>query len=61
MVNADTNSAPVDTDGVHGSHHIVTRDLWRAGENGSPGAARVVAFVGVNLSIYCHHDLTSHE
>jgi hypothetical protein len=54
MVNADT-------DGVHGSHYVVTRDLWRAGENGGPGAARVVAFVGVNLSVYCHHDSTSHE
>jgi hypothetical protein len=51
----------VNTDGVHGSHHVVTCDVWRAGENGGPGAARVVAFVGVHLSIYGHHDRTSHE
>jgi hypothetical protein len=47
---------PVDADGVHGGHHVVTRDLRRAVESGGPGSARVVAFIGVYLGIYCDHD-----
>ena len=45
----------VHADGIHGSHHVVARDLRRPAENAGPGSARVVAFVGVHLGIYCQH------
>ncbi len=47
----------VDTDGVHRGHHLVAGDLRRALQNAGPGAARMVAFVGVNLGIQCRHDV----
>jgi hypothetical protein len=40
----------VDADGIHGGRHLIAgnlRRLWSA----DPTAARMVAFVGVNLSI----------
>ena len=51
----------VHPDGVHRGHHVVARDLRRAGQDAGPGAARMVAFIGVHLRINDHHDVTSHE
>src|SRR5260370_11940593 len=51
----------VDTDRVHGGHHLVAGNLRRTVEDAGPGASRVVAFVGVNLGIQCRHDLPSPE
>ena len=45
----------VDTDSVHGGHHVVARDLGRTMQKASPGTPRMVAFIGVNLSIYRDH------
>jgi hypothetical protein len=49
----------VDTDGVHRSHHVVTRDLGRTMQKTNPGPARVIAFIRVNLGIDCEHDVPS--
>src|SRR6516165_9301538 len=46
----------INPDLVHGSHHLVAGDLSRPVEGPDPRAARVVAFVGVNLGIQCWHD-----
>jgi len=46
----------VHPNGVHRGHHGVARDLRRAGQDAGPGAARMVAFIGVHLRIYDHHD-----
>src|SRR6266702_8951703 len=51
----------VHPDSVHRGHHVVARDLRRAGQDAGPGATRMVAFIGVHLRIYDHHDATSHE
>src|SRR5205823_12736682 len=51
----------VHPDSVHRGHHGVARDLRRAGQDAGPGAARMVAFIGVHLRIDYHHDVTSHE
>jgi hypothetical protein len=49
--------ATVDADGVHGRHHLIAGNLRRPVERAGPRAARVVAFVGVNLGIERRHDL----
>ena len=49
--------AAIDTDGVHGLHHVGARDLRRPGQNLGPGAARMIAFVAVNLGINRHHEI----
>ena len=41
----------VDADRVHRGRHLVAGNLRWPVERGGPGAARVVAFVGVNLGI----------
>ena len=46
----------VDADGVHGRHHVVARDLRRSVQKARPGAAGVVALVGVHLGVYRDHD-----
>jgi hypothetical protein len=51
----------VDPDGVHHGHHVVARDLRRAGQDAGLGAARMAVFIGMHLCIYYHHDVTSHE
>src|SRR6266446_1096275 len=51
----------VHPNGVHRRHHIVARDLRRAGQDTGPGTAWMVAFIGMYLRIYYHHDVTSHE
>src|SRR5262249_50631867 len=45
----------VDPDLVHCRHHLVAGDLRRPLESADPGAARVVAFIGVNLAIEYRH------
>src|SRR5215467_2025545 len=45
----------VNTDGVHGGHHVVAGDLWRPVESCEPRAARVIAFVSVHLGVYRQH------
>ena len=49
----------VDTDGVHGCHHVVAGDLRRSAQNAGPGSARMIAFVGVHLGIDCQHGFQS--
>jgi hypothetical protein len=45
----------VDADRVHRGHHLVAGDLRRPVQCADPGAARVVAFIGVNLGIEYRH------
>ena len=47
----------IDTDGIHGLHHVLARDLRWPGQNLGPRAARMIAFVAVNLGIDCHHEI----
>ena len=49
----------IDAGGIHRGHHLVAGDLRRPVESADPGAAGVVAFVGVNLCIQYRHDLKS--
>ena len=53
MLHGETNTEyrAVGADGVHGGHHLGAGNLRRPVERADPGAARVVAFVGVNLGI----------
>jgi hypothetical protein len=47
----------IDADGIHGLYHVGARDFRRAGENLGPWAARMIAFVAMNLGIYRHHEI----
>src|SRR3954468_12077772 len=55
MLNGDTKNRAVDTNGVHGCHHLVARDLRRAGQRADPGTTGMVALVGVHLSVDRQH------
>ena len=46
----------IDIDGVHRGHHVVARDLRRAGQDAGPGTTRMIAFIGVHLRINDHHN-----
>jgi hypothetical protein len=41
----------VDADGIHGGRHLIAGNLRRLWRVPTPTPARMVAFVGVNLSI----------
>jgi hypothetical protein len=45
----------VDADRVDCGHHLVAGDLCRPVERAHPRAARVVAFIGVNLGVQYRH------
>jgi hypothetical protein len=48
---ATSQNRAVDADSVHGCHHLVAGDLRRPGESADPGSTRMVAFIGVHLSV----------
>ena len=51
--------SPIDTDGVHGSHHLVAGHVRWTAQHRGPWTARMVVVVGVYLTIDCRHDVLS--
>jgi hypothetical protein len=51
----------VDADGVHRGHDLVAGLLRRSIESAGPGAPRMIALIGVDLSVDRRHILTLHE